>query len=200
MKIKNPYPMSSRSYFALALIALSLISALLIVKSSERSTLVWSAQGDLAIGEKIARQNLKATRVLLPESLRRYTPASTSLLGKVVIRPIAGGELIPKAALSLGTNGLLIRSLPLQVLKNDLPADLVAGELVDIYSLPQRSAVDSANNQVSLVGSGLRVESIDNKARDLGGAIGIVLALRENLVLPILAETANARIVVVRSA
>ena len=192
--------MSSRSYFALALIALSLISALLIVKSSERSTLVWSAQGDLAIGEKIARQNLKATRVLLPESLRRYTPASTSLLGKVVIRPIAGGELIPKAALSLGTNGLLIRSLPLQVLKNDLPADLVAGELVDIYSLPQRSAVDSANNQVSLVGSGLRVESIDNKARDLGGAIGIVLALRENLVLPILAETANARIVVVRSA
>jgi len=200
MKIKNPYPMSSRSYFALALIALSLISALLIVKSSERSTLVWSAQGDLAIGEKIGRQNLKATRVLLPESLRRYTPASTSLLGKVVIRPIAGGELIPKAALSLGTNGLLIRSLPLQVLKNDLPADLVAGELVDIYSLPQRSAVDSANNQVSLVGSGLRVESIDNKARDLGGAIGIVLALRENLVLPILAETANARIVVVRSA
>ena len=192
--------MSSRSYFALALIALSLISALLIVKSSERSTLVWSAQGDLAIGEKIARQNLKATRVLLPESLRRYTPASTSLLGKVVTRPIAGGELIPKAALSLGTNGLLIRSLPLQVLKNDLPADLVAGELVDIYSLPQRSAVDSANNQVSLVGSGLRVESIDNKARDLGGAIGIVLALRENLVLPILAETANARIVVVRSA
>lgn len=200
MKIKNPYPMSSRSYFALALIALSLISALLIVKSSERSTLVWSAQGDLAIGEKLGRQNLKATRVLLPENLHRYTPASTSLLGKVVIRPIAGGELIPKAALSLGTNGLLIRSLPLQVLKNDLPADLVAGELVDIYSLPQRSAADSANNQVSLVGSGLRVESIDNKARDLGGAIGIVLALRENLVLPILAETANARIVVVRSA
>ena len=200
MKIKNPYPSTTRSYFAIGLLLLSLISAFLIVQASEKNIAVWSAKKDLAIGERITPASLIISKVLLPNNSALYLAAKSSILGKTVIRPIGSGELLPRSSLSEQTSGLIVRGLPLQISRNDLPADLAAGQLIDIYALPQRSSAATGNSDVTLVAGTVRVESIDTKSRDLGGAIGIVVQVRENQVLPILVDTANSRIVVARSA
>jgi hypothetical protein len=199
-KIKNPYQTTTRSYFAIGLLALSLISALLIVRASEKNIQVWSAKKDLAIGEKISPASLTVSKVLLPNNSGLYLAAKSSVLGKIVIRPVGAGELLPRTSLTQEASGLLVRGVPLQINRNDLPADLQPGQLIDIYALPQRSSANSGNSEVSLVASSVRIESIDIKSRDLGGAIGIVVQVRENQVLPILVDTANTRIVVARSA
>jgi len=51
-----------------------------------------------------------------------------------------------------------------------------------------------------LIAHGVSVESIDTKARDIGGDVGIVLRIPDKSVLNILDATASARVVVVRSA
>jgi hypothetical protein len=92
-----------------------------------------------------------------------------------------------------------MRSVPFRIAKNDLPNDLANGQIVDLYALPIKE-LNSATSQLSqLVAHGVSVESIDIKARDIGGEIGIVLRISEKSVLSILDLTATARVVVVRS-
>ena len=90
--------------------------------------------------------------------------------------------------------------MPLQVSTNDLPADLMAGESVDIYSLPLQSNISQDTFQVSQVEEDIVVESLDSKSQSLGGAIGVVLRLKEDRVITLFAQTARSRIVLVRSA
>ena len=46
----------------------------------------------------------------------------------------------------------------------------------------------------------LSVEGIDQKSRDLGGDVGVVLKVPQNLVEELLSNVASGRIVLVRSA
>ena len=48
--------------------------------------------------------------------------------------------------------------------------------------------------------SGIYVENVDYHSRDLGGEIGILIRLNEKDVLDFLANSANMKLVVVRSA
>ena len=78
--------------------------------------------------------------------------------------------------------------------------DLVAGERVDIYALPLQSGSSQTVFQISEVAASQVVESIDSKARALGGAIGVLLRIDDDEVITLFAQTARSRIVLVRSA
>ena len=88
-----------------------------------------------------------------------------------------------------------MRQLPLGIARSDLPADLVAGDRVDLYEVPK-----DANGAPGLVAAGIRVQNVDNKSRDLGGAVTVLFLLHEKDILAIMDSLVTGRIVVVRNA
>ena len=194
------YRLNPRIAFAIGLLGLSLMAALAITSQANRSVLVWSAKGDLAVGDVIVTSDLISTKVLLPENSFKYLSNKAKLTGSVVVRRVGSGELIPAAALSRGAHATDIRSVPFKVAKSDLPNDLAAGQLIDLYILPLREVTSGKILETQMLAHGVSVESIDIKARDLGGDIGVVLKLPDSAVLNILGSLTGARIVLVRSA
>jgi len=194
------YRLNPRIAFAIGLLGLSLMAALAITSQANRSVLVWSAKGDLAVGDVIVTSDLISTKVLLPENSFKYLSNKAKLTGSVVVRRVGSGELIPAAALSRGAHATDIRSVPFKVAKGDLPNDLAAGQLIDLYILPLREVTSGKILETQMLAHGVSVESIDIKARDIGGDIGVVLKLPDSAVLNILGSLTGARIVLVRSA
>ena len=194
------YRLNPRIAFAIGLLGLSLMAALAITSQANRSVLVWSAKGDLAVGDVIVTSDLISTKVLLPENSFKYLSNKAKLTGSVVVRRVGSGELIPAAALSRGAHATDIRSVPFKVAKSDLPNDLAAGQLIDLYILPLREVTSGKILETQMLAHGVSVESIDIKARDIGGDIGVVLKLPDSAVLNILGSVTGARIVLVRSA
>ncbi len=199
-KVQLIFRQNSRSFFALALIALSLVSASLIVKEAGKSDSMWAARTNISPGELFSSANLVEVPVLLKSTSPHYFHTSESIFGLTAVRTISSGDLIPRQATSRIANVLDYRSVPLQVTKNDLPNDLMTGERVDIYALPTRTGIAGSEEQVVEVAHAIPVESIDLKARDLGGAIGVVVRMSSENILNFFGDTANSRIVLVRNA
>jgi hypothetical protein len=195
MKVRNP-----RVIFAGSLLALSLLAAIAITSQANRSVVVWSAKGELAVGDVITQSDLAPTKVLLPENSLKYLSGSAKLVGSVVTRRIGSGELIPSAALSREAHALEARSVPFKVGRNDLPSDLLAGQNIDLYVLPAKDVSTLKPLATRMVAHNVVVENIDLKARDIGGDIGIVLKIPDSAVLEILTAVAAGRAVVVRNA
>jgi hypothetical protein len=108
--------------------------------------------------------------------------------------------LIPVSAVTSNYLGGSVRSVPLRIVRNDLPNDLSPGQSVDIYSLPQPDLNTEKNRKSELISEGVLIESIDLKSRDMGGDIGIVIKIPEDEVIYLLSTLNDSRIVVVRNA
>jgi hypothetical protein len=117
----------------------------------------------------------------------------------VVTRRIMKGELLPSSALSAVYEGESNRSVPLKIERNDLPNDLVSGQIVDIYSLPTEGLISAKSTKTELISTGVVVESIDLKSKEMGGEIGIVLKIPERDVIYLLSALNQSRIIVVRN-
>jgi hypothetical protein len=189
-----------RALFAIGLLCLSLIAAIAITGQANRSVMVWSATRDLIVGETLKPSDIGKTKVMLPQNSLKYLALSAKIVGSIVIRRVGSQELIPAASLSSSGRAIDMRSVPFRIIKNDLPNDLAIGEIVDLYALPVKE-LNSGNTSPTLqIAHGISVESIDTKARDIGGDIGIVLRIPDKSVLNILDTISSARVVVVRSA
>jgi hypothetical protein len=191
---------STRTYFAIGLLLVSLLAAFAITAQANRSVSVWSAGVDLIGGDLITEANLQETKVFLPGNSAKYFATNSKLDGKVANRRILKGELIPVSAVTANYLGGRIRSVPLRIVRSDLPNDLSPGQSVDIYSLPQPDLNTVKNRKSELISEGVFVESIDLKSRDMGGDIGIVIKIPEDDVIYLLSTLNDSRIVVVRNA
>ena len=191
---------STKTYFAIGLLLLSLIAAFAITGQANRSVSVWSASSDLVNGDLITKEKLKAIKVFLPSNSSKYITTDTKLVNLVASRRILKDELIPASAVTSTYLGGSVRSVPLRITRSDLPNDLSPGQSVDIYSLPQPDLNSLKSRKSELISVGVMVESIDIKSRDMGGDIGIVIKIPENDVIFLLNALNNSRIVVVRNA
>jgi hypothetical protein len=183
---------------AIALLAISLISAIAINASANRSVLVWATSNQLGIGNEIKANDLKQVRVFLPENSKLYFSTKAKLIGLTTIRPLGTGELIPVAAVTSEKNVKTKKSVPIKVLRNDYPSDLTSGSIIDIYSLPSRDLASKGSSQ--LIAHGVLIQSIDLRNKDIGGEIGIVLKMNDESIENFLTQTINSRLVVVQSA
>lgn len=191
---------TAKTYFAIALLLLSLFAAFAITGKANRSVAIWSASVDLVAGDLITKSKIKKIEVFLPENSAKYLSANSRIEDRIATRRIVSGELIPSSAISSDFMGESIRSVPLKIARNDLPNDLTVGQSVDIYSLPQPDSNSQKDQKTELISEAVVVESIDVKSRDLGGDIGIVLKIPEPDVIYLLSSVNSSRIVVVRNA
>jgi hypothetical protein len=190
---------TAKTYFAIGLLALSLFAAFAITGQANKSVKVWTASKDLAAGDSIKIGSTSLVKVFLPVNSSQYLNENSKITNLVVTRRILKGELIPNSALSAAYDGESNRSVPLKIERNDLPNDLVSGQSVDIYSLPQEGVNSSKSTKTELIAIDVVVESIDLKSKEMGGEIGIVLKIPERDVIYLLSAINQSRIVVVRS-
>lgn len=169
-----------RYLLGLILIITSFISAFLISSASDRTITVWASSTDLAPGKIIEEKDITPVKVRLLSNTEQYLDASVEIVGTSVVRRIGAAELIPSFALSPQVDTSLQR-VPIQVERLMSPVGLGAGDLVDIYGIPNQMA--SQSGVVSeLILESVGIEEIDDSARELGGAIGITLLVPDSLV------------------
>lgn len=169
-----------RYLLGLILIITSFISAFLISSASDRTITVWASSTDLAPGKIIEEKDITPVKVRLLSNAEQYLDASVEIVGTSVVRKIGAAELIPSFALSPQVDTSL-QPVPIQVERLMSPVGLGAGDLVDIYGIPNQMA--SQSGVVSeLILESVGIEEIDDSARELGGAIGITLLVPDSLV------------------
>ena len=169
-----------RYLLGLILIITSFISAFLISSASDRTITVWASSTDLAPGKIIEEKDITPVKVRLLSNAEQYLNASVEIVGTSVVRRIGAAELIPSFALSPQVDTSLQR-VPIQVERLMSPVGLGAGDLVDIYGIPNQMA--SQSGVVSeLILESVGIEEIDDSARELGGALGITLLVPDSLV------------------
>jgi hypothetical protein len=143
----------------------------------------------------ISASDITRIEATLGISSKKYYSGSARLIGNVVTRPVGANEFIPQIALAQAGAATDMRQLPMGIAKSDLPADLGAGDRVDLYGIPK-----DAGSAPSIVVSDIRVQSVDNKSRDLGGAVTVLFLLHQRDLLSIMDALSAGRIVVVRHA
>ena len=185
----------SRRIIALGAIALSLIGAIGLAAATQTATPIWAATHELAPGALITAGDITRVDATLGTSQKQYYVGSALLIGNVVTRPVGALQFIPTDALAQPGATTDMRQLPLGIARSDLPADLAPGDRVDLYEVPK-----DANGAPGLVAAGIRVQNVDNKSRDLGGAVTVLFLLHEKDILAIMDSLVTGRIVVVRNA
>ena len=186
---------NSRLVLGLALFIIAITSASLITKEANRSVLVWASTGELAPGQIIEQSDVATASVLLAQSAKNYLSANAQIIGTTVLTNIAGGDLIPAAALGAGIDSTNQRLLPITVEVSDLPIALSRGDVVDLY------AVKKGNMQVefnpALLATGVSVDQV--LERNNSGVVSVLVILNNDQILPILTYVAESRLILVRT-
>jgi len=180
---------------AISAIAISLLAAIGLATASQSSTPIWAAAHQLAPGSLITSQDIVRIDANLGTSAKGYYAGAAKLIGNIVTRPVGPSEFIPLNALAQPGATSDYRQLPLGIARSDLAADLAPGDRVDLYSIPK-----DAGATPTMVASGIHIQSVDNKSRDLGGAITVLFLLHEKEIAAVIDSLTSGRILVVRNA
>ena len=73
----------------------------------------------------------------------------TAVEGAVLVRPVGQGELVPRAALGSGGEGLV--ELPLSVEPGRVPSSVRAGSVVDVWATPASDGPSAAEKVLTAV-------------------------------------------------
>jgi hypothetical protein len=186
---------NGRRSFAIGAIVLSIIGAIGLASASQSATPIWAATHPLAPGSIISLSDITPINASLGELSKNYYPGGSKIVGNVVTRSIGLREFIPLNAIAQVGSATDYRQLPIGIAKSDLPVDLWAGDRVDLYAIPR-----DPGRAPDLVATNIRIQSVDNKSRDLGGSVTVLFLLHEREIMPIMESLTSSRIVVVRSA
>lgn len=186
---------NSRLAMGLALFIIAISSGQLIAREANRTVTVWATQGELAPGQLIVDTDLKAVSVLLPESAKNYLSAKAEIVGALVITRVSNGDLIPTSAITLNTLTLDQRYVPLTLELTDLPIDLVRGEIIDLYAIPNRDS--KIITAPLLVAEKISVSAVNERSN--AGKVSVLVILQSELVIPTLTMLTDSRLIIVRS-
>lgn len=185
-----------KSALALGLVITSFIAALLLAGESNRSQSVWQIARTLPAGKVLTGNDLRLIRVMLGVGAGSYFEKSQSPVGSRLRTPVSEGDLLAKSAVDTSGTPSDMSSVPVKVARNDFPSDLQVNQRIDLFALP----INQTNSDFSAVAvaSGIAVESIDQRSKDYGSDVGIVLSVPTRMVYQVIANLVSARVVVVR--
>lgn len=186
---------NSRLALGIALLISALLVGTLIAKEANRTVYVWAASGELAPGNTISASDIRQTPVLLPESAKSYISANAQLIGATVMHRVGVGELIPISSVTVDSEKLSERAVPLTIEITDLPSDLTRGEIIDLYAIPNSSPKSILEPQ--LISGAITVAEVSLKNNS--GKSLVVVNLPENNVLNTLSFIPDSRLIIVRS-
>lgn len=154
-----------RLWLGVVLVLVSVLAGATLFARADDTVAVWAADSDLHAGMPLTSDELHSTRVHFAGSsdAARYLRASEPIPpGAVAARDVAAGELVAVSAVS--TSGASPDRLPLAVSSAGLPADLSAGDTVDVWAVPAADASSTERRDSSLVLDDVTVTSLGAEA------------------------------------
>jgi hypothetical protein len=198
-----------RLVIGIALVAGSVLLGGILVGRADDTVVVWAARADLREGQPVRAADLVRSRVRFADlaSADRYLSADTGAPDHAtLVRDVAAGELVPRAALS-GSRPASLTEVPLSVDAGDVPATVGEGSVVDVWVSPDPgdpTAAAAAGKQAAvLVFDDVSVVAAPHSGTSLGPSASrqVIVGLdgRQQAALPkALAELAAGRVVVTR--
>lgn len=151
------------------LVAITALAGAKLVSSADDTTAVWAAERDLPAGSKLTSGDLTTVRVRFTssEAAERYVAADAELQGFVLVRPISAGEFVPRQAAVTQTDNDRTE-LPLSLAAGRLPADIAAGDQVDLWVVPKSNS--SAEQSARKLWDTIRVVQVEAVKGVAGGS------------------------------
>ena len=145
IRLRRPGWRDPRLLVGLVLVAASTLAGARLLAQSDDTVTVWATAGAVRAGDDAGDVELVASRIRLEDGATEssYLSAQTQPSG-VFTRDLAAGELVPAAAVSNSESD--VADVALAVEAGDAPVDLVDGELVDVWSVPDPAAGRSAGD------------------------------------------------------
>jgi flagella basal body P-ring formation protein FlgA len=189
------YLRSSRILTGIILLVSSIVIANTFLKASGKVDYVWRTTTPLAPGSVISESDLKPAAVSMREQLSSYISTKQTIIGTMVVREVGENELLPINAISNDEFALKFRDVPLTLEITDIPLDLSRGQIVDIYSLPNRETKTFKN--IEPVISQISVVQVSDRNNSLKAQVLVAVPIEH--VEIVLQHLADARILIVRS-
>jgi hypothetical protein len=186
----------SRKLIGIGIMSISLMAAFALAGQADNSVSMWGAKFSLSPGSALKIGDLESVKVSLGNQAPKYFSSKASLVGSFLVKSISQGELIPVSAVTKSSSGNALKEIPVGISKSDLPVDLRAGDVVDLYSIP----IKDPKAMTSLVASKVRVAQVDSAAQNMGGVVTVLFSVDQKVVLSITDAVQMGRIVVVRNA
>jgi hypothetical protein len=101
-RVSTPRWLDVRLVLGVALVAAAVLIGAVVVSRARHTVRELAVTHDLAAGTTLRAGDVKAVETQLPDDVMRahvYVADPTALVGKVLTRPLAAGELVPAAAL-----------------------------------------------------------------------------------------------------
>lgn len=188
-----------RLVLGVALVVVSIVAVVVTVRLSDDRVWVWAAHDDLMAGTTLDADDLVAVPVQVAD-LDPYLTASAPVTpGAVVVRDVGAGELLTDVALREPGEPGDVRVVTLPVLRNQMPADLTAGDRVDVYLVERDGAGEPAGAPQEVLAA-VSVASVDDDSGAFGGTsleVGVALAVPDGDVAGLVAAQARGTLTLV---
>ncbi|MBD3914990.1 hypothetical protein [Nocardioides hwasunensis] len=153
-RLRSPGWRDPRLWVGVALVTGSVVAGARILSTADDMTPVWSATSDLAAGQTLTADDLRATRVRFDEGADRdhYLAVDRELPAALTLtRPLAAGELVPAGALGEAADEDTVE-VSIAVATEHVPTRLTRGSRVDVWVINDRSlGGDDARSAAELV-------------------------------------------------
>ena len=138
VRLKSPSWLDGRLVVGVVLVLLSVLVGAKIIASSDHYDTIWAASRDLAPGTTLVKADLLRVNVRFKDHGSVYiSAAGPSPVGRTTTQPLAGGQLIPLAALP-ASQPVPVRLVTIPVAKLHMPSgNDLHGVQVDLYVTPK---------------------------------------------------------------
>ena len=188
----------SRLILAIALIAASLVSAIIFSSlANQKKTMIVSSTF-LLPGHQITENDLTRVQVTLGDLSDSYMSQESELIGRFTKVGVEAHELIARSSIASDSDSLVLSSVPLSIRSADAPQGIGPGSTIDIYWVQAESNGD-IQLIPELVIAGAHVLAISKSGSNFGSEIGLTVAVDSDEVLLLLGATSQGRVVLVSS-
>lgn len=160
------------------LVVTSVTAVVVTVRTADDTTQVWAVRADVVAGTELTPEDVTAVPVRMP-GLGPYVATSVPVAGSEVVRDLAAGELLTDAAVREPDEPRDARVVTVPVLRNQMPADLAAGDRVDVY-LVERDGGGQPAGPPEQVLAAVLITSVADDGGAFGGTsleVGVALSV-----------------------
>ncbi|MFW0774593.1 SAF domain-containing protein [Paenarthrobacter nitroguajacolicus] len=196
-RLKKPSWKDPRLLIGVLMVLGSISGVIALVGSADRTTQVYSAREDIAVGQVVTDSDLSIVKVRLDDVEPSYVTVEHGLaVGKVALQRVAKNQLVPQE--SLGSPDALDRKPVAVTLEEELPAQAIPGARVDVWiAMPGSS---SAFEEPQLLLPSAEIAGMTTGSTTLGSAkttVVMVLVADEQMPKLLGAQANKAKVSVV---
>ncbi|MFF2842308.1 SAF domain-containing protein [Paenarthrobacter sp. NPDC057981] len=166
-RISKPSWRDPRLLVGILLVFLSVAGVVALLGNADKTTQVYAAREDIAVGQMVTAEDLSIVKVRLDEVEAGYVSVEDGLsAGKVALQRVARNQLLPRE--SLGNADALKRKPVAISMDQELPTQAVPGARVDVWIAMPGTGTAYDNPQLLLPGA--EISEITHGATTLGAS------------------------------